>query len=854
MRNAECRKGCATDVSAPALWRGLIRAATRSTDKPSRCEGISVAQSLAAFLILALAPGAAFAAATGEVLAKFPAASIAEGQALAADLVKLGPAGVKEICGQLMEPGQGDDSKARFALHGIVLQVTRPGADAERLMAEGAVLEALAAAQKPEVKAFLLEQLKLVGKDAAVAQLSGFLADERLCEPATQALLQIRTPAAGAALSKALPEAKGKNLVTIVRALGELREKSAAKALLPLAAGEDAVLRQSAWFALANIADPAAGEALAKAAAATGPYERSVGTSMYLLLASRLAEAGDKDACAKICRSLLAARTDPRESNVYSGALATLAGALGAAAIPEVLAAVDNKDLKIREAALQLLAGMEGPEVTAALVAKLKSAAPEARANIIRMLGRRGDKAALPALKDALKDDDKAVRLAAIPALAALGGGDAVAPLLAVMEAGQPDELKTAKDALLTMKGEGLTATVGAAVPKAAPGAKAALLELLGARGATDQAAVIFDAAADKEPPVRMAALRALTQVAGVEHAPKLLEMLLACADPAQGEELKLAVVAACRKGGGAMPVLAVLPNAKGDSRTGLLKVLARLGGEQALQAVLTEAKSDNPPAREAAIRALGEWCDAAAAAALLGIARDAKEPTHHVLALRGYLRLVALPNTRPPEQTVGLLKDALSAAQSPDDKKQVLGALGGVRHPEAAALAGTCLSDAAVKEEAAAAVVAIVCPFQGDKGLRGPGIGELLAQATAATTNEGLRKKAQAQLTSMRHQTEGAKGEAGEPGKEGKPGAHNYDAGPHNVAPEGFTLLFNGKDLTNWKGLVGNPLTRAKMTPEALAAAEKKATEEAFKHWKVEDGMIVYDGKNNNLCTEKKY
>jgi len=84
--------------------------------------------------------------------------------------------------------------------------------------------------------------------------------------------------------------------------------------------------------------------------------------------------------------------------------------------------------------------------------------------------------------------------------------------------------------------------------------------------------------------------------------------------------------------------------------------------------------------------------------------------------------------------------------------------------------------------------------------------------------------------------------------------GAHNYDAGPHNVAPEGFTLLFNGKDLTGWKGLVGSPLTRAKMTPEALAAAEKKATEEAVKHWKVQDGTIVYDGKNNSLCTEKKY
>ena len=74
------------------------------------------------------------------------------------------------------------------------------------------------------------------------------------------------------------------------------------------------------------------------------------------------------------------------------------------------------------------------------------------------------------------------------------------------------------------------------------------------------------------------------------------------------------------------------------------------------------------------------------------------------------------------------------------------------------------------------------------------------------------------------------------------------------NTPPEGFTALFNGKDLTGWKGLVGNPKTRAAMKPEALAEAEKKATEKALEHWKVVDGVIEYDGKANSLCTAKNY
>ena len=74
------------------------------------------------------------------------------------------------------------------------------------------------------------------------------------------------------------------------------------------------------------------------------------------------------------------------------------------------------------------------------------------------------------------------------------------------------------------------------------------------------------------------------------------------------------------------------------------------------------------------------------------------------------------------------------------------------------------------------------------------------------------------------------------------------------NTPPQGFVALFNGKDLKVWKGLVADPPTRHKMTPEALAAAQQKADVEAFKHWKAQDGEIVYDGKNNNLCTVKPY
>jgi len=74
------------------------------------------------------------------------------------------------------------------------------------------------------------------------------------------------------------------------------------------------------------------------------------------------------------------------------------------------------------------------------------------------------------------------------------------------------------------------------------------------------------------------------------------------------------------------------------------------------------------------------------------------------------------------------------------------------------------------------------------------------------------------------------------------------------NTPPEGFVALFNGKDLTGWRGLVADPPARAKMTPEQLAEAQAKADEEMREHWRAENGVIVFDGKGNSLCTAKDY
>jgi hypothetical protein len=78
------------------------------------------------------------------------------------------------------------------------------------------------------------------------------------------------------------------------------------------------------------------------------------------------------------------------------------------------------------------------------------------------------------------------------------------------------------------------------------------------------------------------------------------------------------------------------------------------------------------------------------------------------------------------------------------------------------------------------------------------------------------------------------------------------------NTPPPGFKALFNGKDLTGWKGLLkeplDNPAQRAKLTPKEAADAQKEADEVMRKGWRAENGMLIFNGHGRSLCTAKDY
>lgn len=181
---------------------------------------------------------------------------------------------------------------------------------------------------------------------------------------------------------------------------------------------------------------------------------------------------------------------------------------------------------------------------------------------------------------------------------------------------------------------------------------------------------------------------------------------------------------------------------------------------------------------------------------------------------------LCAQENLTPENQLISL-RHIMEQAKTEDEKEAALTLIGKTGTLQAMYYAGTYLSDKQVAEEAAEAIASIALKhpeYNGD-------ITRELLKKSLKHLDSKQRKNAQAWLKKA------------------------------DKNEKGYVNLFNGKDLTGWKGLVENPIARAKMSADELKQKQEKADEAMRNDWKVEDGLLVYVGHGfDNLCSEKAY
>lgn len=236
------------------------------------------------------------------------------------------------------------------------------------------------------------------------------------------------------------------------------------------------------------------------------------------------------------------------------------------------------------------------------------------------------------------------------------------------------------------------------------------------------------------------------------------------------------------------------------------------------------------------AARALASIHSPAAKTMLTNTVSTVKDPMKmHIKAAIEHMEFV-LPDikTKPTKGRIGLVnfqdprfllkfQDDMEAAKDPITKRNLLSQLEKVTSFAALMAASKYLDDQVLQKQAAVIMARMAIR---DKSLSGREPRVVLERALpliSGTDSISLTKQLKDRLKAL-----------------------PYD--------NGWESLFNGKDLTGWKGLVGNPISRAKMKPEELLKAEAIANSKIASDWVVENGLLVFTGHGDNLCTQEKY
>ena len=758
------------------------------------------------------------------LLRQFPAQNAKQQQKNMDDMAALGKAGIAAMASQLSSPDKGEHAKVQYAISGFTYYVTQSGKEEGRQMAAEAYVDALPRVADKNNQAFLIYQLQQVGKDEVIGTLANYLTDIQLSGPSARALSKIGTKQAGKTLTQALANASGDAQIFIIEALGDAKIEESAPAIEKIAAGASANLQKVALYALAQIGAPSSSGVLSTAAAKAGySYDLTNATASYLTYLARLVENGQKVLAVKNATALLKSAISSKHTPTRTAALKILAEAQGVLSVPTLRKAVQSLSIEERIAALKLAQKLLTPATAQQWITALPNFKPEAQAEIITMMGQAEAKTALPALLKQLSNKESVIKIAAIDAVAKIGQESVLKNLLEVLKKSSDDEVKAIKTALLSLKGENVVNQAAAALPTLPPNAQVALLDLLAARAADSKIDVVSGQLKNNNANVKNAAFSALRRVSMPKDLPMLYELLGNVSDSDEQSATQEAITAALKNTGNANQqtdlLLGQINNVGADKKPAYLSVLANIGTRKALQFVSTSFSNGSASSQQAALAALAHWSDASAITELNKIGKSTTDPAYTEQAVAGIIRAVTASKQNATQRVLSLRK-ALEIAKTSAQKESVLKELVRNRTFNALLLAGPYLEDASLQQTAAQVVLNAAFA---NKDFQGEVIRSFVTKAMNVISNDTQKEAARKYLSEM------PKG-------------------------EGFVSLFNGKDLTGWKGLVANPIARAKMHPDTLAAKQAKADEVMRKGWVVKDGELVFTGHGDNLCTVKKY
>lgn len=761
-----------------------------------------------------------------DLLAQMPAGDNQSAAQFMDEMYSLGSDGLDMILRQVVPAGTGDDTRVRIAIEGLSRHLSSTGNDQRRSAWEKKILEWTGRSADVEVTSFFISQLIYVGSDESLPVLKALTGDTQLYQAAVAAITAVGGNAGADVLLQSLTRDASFASAAILNGLAAIGSSIITEEMLLLAVADDEAVRTAAYRALAATGHPDAAAILTKAAAAASySWEQTRATAALIDLAGNMGVRGDIKGMDRILKQVMS----KTPSVQYRAAvLEMMAEYHGPAAHRELVKAMKTGDKDLRGAAMRIAASLEDEEITDMWLNELKRFSGEPKAEIVAMLGERRDRNALTAVRELLSDSESSVRQAALTSLAAIAGRDAIKDLVDYLLKYHDDADQAAVSSVLVTLLDGEVTNL---LARELPGAHAVpagrIIGLLAWSGNKEYFRVVYGYTASEDEGLRAAAIMAMKSLASEKDIPEILALIEKSDNRYETGELQQALVASVAdnpdKEKRAGLLLEYLKDEK--YKTVLIPVLARIGGAKAASAVLAEFEEGDSEMRDICFEALLYWSDHHALNSLYDIVASGNKRFGNA-SFESFVRQTVNASVTP-EQKLLYLKKILPYAFSDERKELIIDAAGNIRTYQSLFFVSRFFDNTELAPVSARAAMKIAMPPAGENiGMTGFLVREILQESIEhlmGFESEYDKERMRKYLESM----------------------------PDD---EGFVSMFNGENLDGWQGLVGNPISRSRMTPAELAARQKEADEKMHRNWSVRDGMIWFSGSGDNLCSVKHY
>ena len=727
-----------------------------------------------------------------------------------------------------LKPQGGPNATVEYATNSYAFYVMQPGKDAAREKYANGLLLALDQVKDKDNKGYVLELLKFCAKNEAVAKVSTFLTDDYLAEKAARVLSAIDTKESSDALNKALTgNVTEKTATAIIGALSEVKNQDAEARIIELIGQFSSDnFQRNAFTALSKFGGQKTYEVLYnKAKSVEFGFDRTNASSLLIEFANNLAKNNNQNLATQVATRVYKEANGESAIGAKVAALELLSRLQPSKQRKELLKISSSNNAILRNVALGLLGNGASASDMKKIASSLLKLDAQGQESVFNFLRTKDSKASIAVIEKSLpKLKGEEAKIAAYNTLSALTEGANTEFLIGQLATASTKEADVLKTLLLTSKNAQTVDVVNKVIGSADEKTQLALLDVLSKRSNPNSAAQIFSLLNSSNSTVKAAAYTALPNVVNDKDFDKIIEVL-GKADAKDVNAAQQAAIVALQNNADKSNIVkrlsANISRSLAPSSARYFPIFAGEGSDESLKTIKNYIGQDNP-LRADAIKALATWSNTSSLDALTALLRTEKDATLFSTVFDGFIRQLNASKVNNDQKTI-LLKDAFEYAQNTRQKNTALGSLRATGTYSALAFASRFLEDKDLKGTATDVVMNITAD---NKSFIGTDVRQWLEKAQ---NNLSGSESSYLREAIVRHLAEMPKGES-------------------------YVSMFNGKDLTGWKGLVENPIKRAQMSAKELAAKQEIADKKMRENWKAEDGSLVFSGHGDNIATVKHY